>query len=330
MKLKIFAWLVLLALLWGPSFLFVKVIIEEVPPLTLAAARVSLAGGLLYLVLRSQRQHLPKFGQIWGHFALTGLMLNALPYALSSWGAQYIDSALAAILISTEPLFVIILAHFYTRDDRLTLNKAIGVLIGFGGASLLFAPASLAGLQATMLGLIAVVLTALSYAVGVVYAKQQLSGLPALVTPTAQLLTASVYLLPLALIAEQPYTLSMPSWPALSSLLALAVICTALTFVLYFRIMDQASATHLSLVTYLVPIVGVLLGVMVLGEQPGWNAYAGCALILFGVMVVNGLIKVNFHQPDSRQLEPEPLSLPMSAPGRAPGPPPPTQPATPR
>jgi drug/metabolite transporter (DMT)-like permease len=298
MNLKIFAWLVTLALLWGPSFLFVKVIIEEIPPLTLAAVRISLAGVILYGVLRSQRQHLPKFGAIWGHFALTGLTLNALPYALSSWGAQYIDSGLAAILISTEPLFVIILAHFYTRDDRLTLSKIIGVTVGFLGATLLFAPASLAGLQATTtLGLVAVVLTALSYAIGVVYAKQKLTGLPPLITPTAQLLTAAVYLLPLAVIAEQPYTLSMPSWPTLGSLLALAIVCTALTFVLYFRIMDRASATHLSLVTYLVPIVGVILGVVVLGEQPGWNALAGCALILVGVMVVNGLVNFNLRQP---------------------------------
>jgi drug/metabolite transporter (DMT)-like permease len=122
----------------------------------------------------------------------------------------------------------------------------------------------------------------------IVYARKNLGGLPALVTPTAQLAIAALLLLPLSLVVEQPYALPWPSQPAISSLLALVVVSTALPFVLYYRIMERASATHLSMVTYLIPIVGTLLGVVVLYEQLGWTAYLGCLLVILGVMAVNG------------------------------------------
>ncbi len=143
MGLKNFLWLLLLASLWGPSFLFIKVAVGEIPPLTLVVGRVGVAGLLLYIALRMQGKNLPKFGPIWKRFAVVGFFSNALPFFLFSWGEQYIDSALAAILNGTTPLFTIVLAHFFIADDRMTRVKVTGTLLGFVGLVLLIFPSLL-------------------------------------------------------------------------------------------------------------------------------------------------------------------------------------------
>ncbi len=288
MKIKIFIWLLILALLWGPSFLFVKIAVQDIPPLTLVAVRVSLATVMLYSILRAQGHSLPKFGSIWKHFAVMGFLYNAVPYVLLSWGQQYIDSAPAAILIGTTPLFTMILAHLFMTNDRLTSTKTVGVIVGFGGLVVLLAPALLGGLQATIWGLLAAVVAAASYGGAIVYAQKKLRGLPPLVGPTAQLTMAAIYLLPLSFVVERPYTMLLPSWSAIGSLLLLTVFSTALAFVIYYRAMEISSATTLSMVTYMIPIVATILGVIVLHERLGWNAYLGCVLVVLGVMVVNG------------------------------------------
>jgi drug/metabolite transporter (DMT)-like permease len=287
-----FLWLVVLAALWGPSFLFIKVAVAEIPPLTLVAGRVGIAAALLLAMLRLQGGSLPKSRRLWMHFAVVGLFSNALPFALFSWGELYIDSALAAILNGTTPLFTMVLAHFFIADDRLSPVKVAGALLGFGGLALLIAPSLMGGVQATTLGLLAVTAAAASYGIAIVYTRQNLRGLPPLVGPVAQLTMASIYIVPLALIIEQPYRLPMPSWAAAGSLLTLAVFGTAVAFIVYYRLMERTSATYVSMVTYVVPVFGLALGIIVLAERPAWNAYAGCALILAGVMIVNGVFKM--------------------------------------
>lgn len=289
MALRNFLWLLLLAALWGPSFLFIKVAVEDIPPLTLVLARVGIAAILLNLILRSQGRSLPKFGPIWKHVAFMALIHNAVPFALYNWSEQYIDSALAAIFNGVTPLFTIILAHLFVKDDRLTLAKVIGVLIGFGGLFLLIAPSLFEGVRATSLGLIAAAAAAASYGVAMVYSRLYLRGLPPLVAPTAQLSLAALYMLPVSLWFERPFSLAAPSWMAWGSLFVLAVFGTAVAFVVYYRIIEQTSATFVSMVTYMIPVFGIGLGVMVLGEQLDWNAYLGCGLILVGVMIVNGV-----------------------------------------
>ena len=292
--MKNFLWLLLLASLWGPSFLFIKVAVGEIPPLTLVVGRVGIAAALLFIILRLQGRSLPKLGPIWIHFGVMALFQNALPFALINWGEQYIDSALAAILNGTTPLFTILLAHQFIDDDRLSLGKALGVFVGFAGLLVLIAPALFGGVQATAWGLIAVTIAAASYGVAIVYSRLNLRGQVPLVAPTAQLTLATLYLLPLALIFEQPFSLPTPSATAIGSLFMLAVFGTALAFVVYYRIIERASASYVSMVTYLVPIFGVVLGVLVLDEQLSWNAIVGCALILTGVMIVNGAVDRSF------------------------------------
>lgn len=291
--------LVALAALWGPSFLFIKVAVADIPPLTLALGRVSIAAVLLAIFLRMQGRWFPAWGRIWGHIAIVALFHNAIPFVLLGWGEQYIDSALASILNGTTPLFTILLAHFWVSDDRLTLPKFIGVVLGFGGLLLLIAPSLVSGVQATTMGLLAVTTAAACYGVALVYARNHLRGLPPLVAPTTQMLLASLFILPLALVVERPFTLPMPSFAALASLLALGVFGTSIAFVLYYRLMERADASYVSMVTYIIPVFGMLLGVLVLGERLTWHAYAGFALILLGVMLVNGLVKsgMNWKRP---------------------------------
>jgi drug/metabolite transporter (DMT)-like permease len=305
MGFRNFLWLMFLASLWGPSFLFIKVAVGQIPPLTLVTGRVGLAALLLYVILRVQGGKLPKFGPIWKHFAIVGFFSNALPFVLFSWGEQYIDSALAAILNGTTPLFTIILAHLFITDDRLTPIKAAGTLVGFGGLVLLISPSLLGGIQLTTWGLLAVATAAFSYGIGIVYTRNHLRGLPRLVAPTAQLTMATLYMLPLSLIIEQPFRGSMPSWPALGSLMALSIFGTALAFVIYYALLEKTSATYVSMVTYLAPVIGVILGVVILHEQLNWTTYAGCGLILLGVMVVNGIFKsVSWRRTEDAALRP--------------------------
>jgi drug/metabolite transporter (DMT)-like permease len=290
MQLSALFWLTVLALLWGPAFLFMKVAVQEVPPLTVAASRVSAGALLLYVILKLQGHSLPKFGPVWVRFAVMGLTSNALPFFLLSWGQQYVSSALAAISVGASPLFTMLLAHYFTSDDRLSASKVIGLAIGFGGLVALFVPALVEGGDASLWGLAATTGAGLSYGIAFVYARQRLPQLPPLVGPAAQLVMASIWLLPITLVVDQPYTLPALSWPVIVSLLLVTVWCTVLAFVVYYRVMKQISATILSLVTYLNPIVATVLGVVVLQEQLGWNGYLGYVLIILSAIIVNGTI----------------------------------------
>jgi drug/metabolite transporter (DMT)-like permease len=291
MGLRNFLWLLLLASLWGPSFIFIKIAGEDIPPLTLVLGRVGVAALVLYIVLRLQGRNLPRFGPVWKHFAVAALVQSALPFALFNWGELHIDSALAAILNGTTPLFTILFAHFLITDERITPAKIGGILVGFGGLLLLIAPSLFDGVHATTWGLLAITMACVSYGIAIVYARLHLRGLPPLVAPASQLLLASLYMLPLSLLVDRPWSLSMPSLAAIASVLALGVLGTALAFVIYYMLIDNTSATYVSTVTYVVPVFGVALGVLVLGEQLHWTAYAGCLLILTGVMIVNDVFR---------------------------------------
>ena len=187
MKLKTPLWIVVLAFLWAPAFLFMKIAVAEIPPLTLAAGRVLLAAIVLTVVMWQQKLRFPKWGPIWGRFAILGLFLNALPYLVISWGEQYVDSGLASLLIGTDPLFTMLIAHLFIADDRLTPTKAFGALVGFGGLAVLAMPQLMGGISATFGGIAAVTAGALSYGIGGVYAKKYQPPTKPLVTTTAQL-----------------------------------------------------------------------------------------------------------------------------------------------
>jgi drug/metabolite transporter (DMT)-like permease len=281
--------------LWGPSFLFIKVAVAEIPPLTLVLGRVGLAAVLLTVFLLVQGKSLPRSRTVWRHLAVMGLIHNAIPFVLFGWGEQYIDSALASILNGTVPLFTIVLAHYFVADDRLTPAKLVGVLIGFAGLLLLITPSFGDGLRGTTFGLVAVALACLLYGVAIVYSRNNLRGLPPLVAPAGQMIMATIYLLPLSLLIDRPFSLTLPSLPAIGSMLALGVLGTAVAFVVYYRLLETAPASYVSMTTYVIPVFGVILGVLVLNEELTWHAYAGFGLILLGVMIVNGLLNLRMQ-----------------------------------
>jgi drug/metabolite transporter (DMT)-like permease len=269
----------------------IKVAVAEIPPISLIFGRVGLAALLLYLVLRLSGGNLPRPGRIWIPLAIVALFQTALPFVLLSWAEQYIDSALAAILNGLTPLFTILLAHLLTADDKLTLAKAIGIGLGLIGVLFFVAPSLEAGMQAPTWGILAMIAVAASYGFAVVYAREHLNHLPSIVTPTGQMILAAIYLLPLMILVDQPLSQPLPSRQAIAAVTGLAIFGTVIAFIVYYRLLKSAAASYVSMVTYLVPVIGVLLGVIILDERLAWNDYIGAGLILLGVMIVNGTFR---------------------------------------
>lgn len=280
--------LLLLAFLWGSSYTLTKASVYEIPAMTYSLGRTAIGALILWLVLRFNGQKLPGWDRIWIHLSIMALVHNAAPYVLVAWGSQTVDSGLSAIITSTAPLFTIILAHYMVSDDRMTSAKLIGVFVAFGGMIALLGPSIQSGLSASLEGIMAILAASLCYGVATVYTRKYLRGLPSLVGPTAQLIVASGFLLPLSLLLERPYQLPIPSVTSLLTWIAAAVFCSGVAFIIFYRLIDMASPSFVSMVSYLIPIVGAGLGVLVLGERLPWNAYLGFTIILIGVMIANG------------------------------------------
>ena len=282
--------LILLALLWGPSFLIIKIGLREIPPLTLAAGRVLIAALLLYGVMRLRRNRFPRSLEFWRKFFVMGFLANALPFSLLMIGETKAPSALAAIFNGFTPVATVIIAHFVIAEERFNRRTLVGVFFGFAGILLLFLPTLSLGTTANdlLIGLLCFMGMAIGYGFSIVYSRVALRGYPGFVGPTAQLLSASVLLLPLSLVFEWE-ALVLPGIESLSALLWLAVIATAIAYIVYYRLLEIAGATFLSLVTLLLPPIGAILGVVFLDEQLGWEAVLGCGLILLGVGFVRNV-----------------------------------------
>lgn len=283
------AWLVLILLgsIWGASYLFIKVGGTEIPPFTFVAARTTLAGLALLLIFLVRRERMPTWDSRFVRGLWTmGLLNSAIPYTLITWGEIYISSGLAAILVGMMPIFTVLLAHRLTRDEKLTPIKMVGILVGFSGVVLLFLPDLLQGLQLSLVGGLAVVVATISYALAVVIARRDLYGIPHLNLTFGQMMTASAILVPLSLIIDRPLSLH-PSFVALASVSTLAILGTALAYLMYYWLIEQIGATRTALVTYISPLVAVILGAILLGERLDWTTLAGLALIIAGVGLVS-------------------------------------------
>lgn len=284
-------YLFLLASLWSPSFLFMKIGLEGFPPLTLAAFRVGIAATIMVVFLRSTGHVLPRSFALWRRFFFMGVFGNAIPFAMFCLGETRAESGPAAILNSTTPIFTVLLAHAFIHDERLSGRRLAGVAIGFAGILVLFVPSLEKGFlrSGRFWGYAAFTTAALCYGISNVYARRTLRHVPARVSSTAQLISATFLLAPTALIVERPFHIH-PGVGPIAAVLALAAFGTALAMTLFFDLMKRTSATFVSMVTYIIPPAGVALGAVFLHERVGWNHVVGCALILGGVMVVNGVL----------------------------------------
>ncbi len=279
------ALLFILGTLWGSSYLFIKVTVAEVPALTLVAGRLLLATLLMTGLLRVLKLAMPRERRVWRHYAVLGLINMALPFSLITWGEQHIPSGLASLLTSTLPIFTVLLAHFVSSDEHITPHKLLGVGVGFVGVGILIWPDLQQGLEANLLGELAVVAASLSYAAGTLYARDRLRGQAPLASAAGQISMAAAFMVPLSLLVDRPFDLA-PSLPALASWIGLTLLGPVVAYIMYFTLLARNSATFVSTVTYIVPVSGLLLGALVLDEPLSGSLLISLALILTGVLLV--------------------------------------------
>ena len=284
-------WLILLvlALIWGGAFFFIGVAVRHVQPLTYVWLRLTIgaAGLWAYLIIKGEKISLPK--QIWSSILLLAILNNALPFALFGWGQTHIASGLASILNATTPIWGVVVAHFLTRDERMNPRKIAGVLLGFGGVATMIGPSLLSSLGTGAFAQLACVVAGLSYALAAVWARRfKRLGISPFSVTTGQLTAGALMMLPISMIVDRPWTHAFPPMSAWAAITALALLCTALGYVLYFRLIDHAGATNALLVTLLVPPVAIFLGAAFLGETLAPQDFAGLALIALGLAAIDG------------------------------------------
>jgi len=279
--------LILLSIVWGGSFFFAKIAVAELPPLTIVLARVTIAAAALHLLVLATGQRMPGDLSLWRDFLLMGLLNNAIPFSLIFWGQKEIASGLASILNATTPLFTVLVAHALTADEKATPAKLTGVGLGIIGVALMIGLDLISGFGSHLMSELAVLAAALSYAFAGVFGRR-FRGRPPLVVAAGQLTGSSILILPLALLIDRPWDLPMPSGGTWAALIGLALLSTALAYVIFFRILARAGATNLLLVTFLIPVSALLLGVAFLAERVTAHQLLGMLLIGLGLAVIDG------------------------------------------
>lgn len=291
MTLQDWALLFLLSVLWGGSFFFVAVAVEELPPLTVVALRTGIAALTLIVILRLRRESWPFAKGAIAAFFIMGLLNNLLPFSLLFWAQTMIPSGLASILNATTPIFSIIVAHFLLADERMAANKAIGILFGFLGVVVLLGGDLLNGVSIASLGMLACLGAALAYGFAGVYGRRfKAMDLTATQVAFGQLAATTIMMVPIISVIDKPWALPLPGLAVVASILALAIVSTALAYVIFFRVLASAGAVNVALVTLLVPVSAILLGTLILGEELAGRHYIGMGLIGVGLLAIDGRI----------------------------------------
>jgi len=281
--------LIVLSILWGGSFFFIEILVDHLPPLTIVTFRVGLAAVALWGIILALKLPLPKTKQHWTALAVIGLINNALPFCLITWGQTQISSGLASIFNATTPFFTVVVAGIVLIDEKITKQKLLGVTIGLLGTIVLIGPEALKGLTGSTLGQLAVIGAAISYAFAAAYSRRfKKWGLSPLMVATGQVTMATLILLPLMFIIDQPWLTLTISFEVLWAISGLAFFSTVIAYILYFRLIASAGATNAALVTFLIPISAIFLGVTILGETFTGLQALGMGLIGLGLLVMDG------------------------------------------
>lgn len=273
--------LVIVATLWAGSYIWVKIGLESIPPLTLMTGRIVIAGVMLHLVLNWQGAKLPRGREIWSIYATQGMLGTVVPFVLVAWGQQWVDAGPTAILNSVSPVFAFLITWAITRHEPATALKLFGVAAGLAGVIVVIGPASFAGGGANLLPQIAIVVSALSYALAAINSHRLRAGDP-VVNAAGSLSAAAAIVVPFTLVIDQPWTIR-PSATALGAMLALGVMSTGLGFILYFRLVRSLGSIGVTAQSYLRAPIGVLLAALLLGESVTLPMLAGMALVVVGV-----------------------------------------------
>lgn len=278
-----------LAVLWGSAFILIEIGLRYVPPNTLVFARMALAVPPLLLLMQLRGVKLPTDAKSWTMLSVLGTLNVVLPYILFYWGMTQISTGLASILNATTPLWGVVTAHFLTPDEKATPARIIGVLFGVAGIAVMIGVDALSGMTSGLLAQIACLTATLCYAFGSIYGRKfGASGMAPLSIATGQVLTSAIIMLPIALISDTPWTLPLPGASFWLATGAIAVFSTSLAYYLYFQLLESAGASNSLLVTFLIPIVAVLLGAAFLGERFSVNQVAGVVLIAVGLVLLDG------------------------------------------
>lgn len=293
MGTKDWAMLLLLSLLWGGSFFFISILVTELPPLTIVLLRVGIAAITLWTILLIAGYEAPKSLGLWGAFTTLGLLNNVIPFSLIVWGQNHIGAGLASIINATTPLFTVLIAGAFLSDEHMSPQKIIGVLIGLFGVTVLIGPSSLLDSGPNMavgtLAQLAIIGAAISYGCASVFGRRfKAMGVTPFNTAVGQVTSSSIILLPLVFLIERPDQLPSPSLQGWLSILCLGIFCTALGYILFFRILSSSGATNVVLVTFLVPISASFLSWLILNEQLHGRYFTGMAFIGLGLAAIDG------------------------------------------
>jgi drug/metabolite transporter (DMT)-like permease len=275
-----------LGLLWGSSYLWIKIGLESLPPLTLIAGRLTLGFLFLAAVVTVARQEVPRSRRQYGHLLVMSVVNIVIPFILISYGERSIDSALASILNATVPLTVIVLAPLFLPDEGITAARVAGLAVGFAGVLLLVAPGLASGAGSDVPGELMMVGSSLSYGIGNVYARRNVRGLRPMIPALFQVAFATAIMVPLALLVDDPFTRVHPAPVAFLAVAWLGILGSGFAYLCYFTIMANWGATRTSMVSYLLPVVGIAGGGLVLGDPITGNRLAGTALVIAGIALV--------------------------------------------
>lgn len=283
------AWISMAALgaIWGASFVSVRIALDEIGPLTAVAHRTFWAMLVLWGIVLALRMPVPREARIWVGFLVMGLLNNLIPFSLMAWGQLHVESGLTSILNASTAVFGVLFAAAFFADERLSLRKGIGVLLGFLGVATAIGLENLHDFDIRSLAQIAILGGTVSYALAGVWARKKLSGLRPQVAAAGMLTGSTLMAVPMALLAEGPISLDLQP-VTMMAIAYYALIATAGAYMLYYRVLDMAGSGNLMLVTLLVAPVAIVLGALVLGEKLAPNAYAGFALLAFGLAILDG------------------------------------------
>jgi len=279
--------LLILAAIWGGSFFFGEVALSEVPPLTITLHRVIWALPILALIVLLKGIYIPRSPKVWGAYLVMGALNNAIPFSLIFWGQTQIESGLASILNGTTAMFGAVVAGLLLHDEPLTAKKIGGAGLGIAGVAVIMGPRALTDFNPSNIAQLAILVATLSYAFAGVWGKTMLAGQPPLMNAFGMLIGSTLLMIPIVFTLDGPpnLALSVGVWGAL---IGLAVLSTALAYVLYFAILVRAGSANLLLVTLLIPPFAIGLGFLFLGERIGPEAYIGFAIIVLGFVVTDG------------------------------------------
>jgi drug/metabolite transporter (DMT)-like permease len=280
-------WLVFFALgfMWGSSYLFIKLAVDDFGTFTLVALRLVVGALLLWAVVRIARQPLPRERRVYGHLLVMAVINITIPFLLITWAEQSVESSLAAILTSPVPLFAIVLSSIFLHDEPMRVNGVVGLVVGFIGV-VIITSRGLTGEGSSVIGELALLGAAFSYACGAVYSRRNVRGLPPMIPAVFQVTFAAIITGVIALLIEEPWTVS-PDAEAIFSILWLGILGSGLAYLFVFRLFANWGATRTTLVAYLIPVVGIVLGYLVLQEPVDATIIVGTGLVIAGIGLVN-------------------------------------------